>query len=123
MEDLLYHIPMEKNCAVYDMPDNKNWNINLQNGVKIENNYPVRRIYIHFILVSEYKIGDLENERLAIVYMYLNGVGNQQELSRIWGLHYNSINNYVRAYKMYGMKGLQDFYYKAFLDNKCVKII
>ena len=109
---------MKKNCAVYDMPDNESWNINLQNGVKIENNYPVRRIYIHFTLVSEYKIGDLENERLAIVYMYLNGIGNQQELSRIWGLHYNSINNYVRAYKMYGMKGLQDFYYKAFLDNK-----
>jgi hypothetical protein len=117
LEDLLYNIPIVQNQAVYDMPQNKNWSIKLQSGAKIENNYPVRRIYVHDTLVSEYKIGDLESERLAIVYMYLNGVANQQGLAKIWGLHYNSISNYVRAYKMYGMKGLQDFYYQLFLDN------
>lgn len=118
MNDLLYNIPTELNRAVYDMPETKNWTINLQSGAKIENKYPLRRIYVHYTLVSEYKIGDLESERLAIIYMYLNGVGNQQALAKIWGLHYNTINNYAGAYRMYGMKGLQEFYYQAFLNNK-----
>lgn len=72
----------------------------------------LRRIYINHILVSKYKIGDAESERIAIVHAFLNGVGNQQQLARIWGVHYNTINNYVTAYRRLGLKGLTELFYE-----------
>lgn len=110
--DLLYNIPIKENRPIKEMPENKEWMLTFGTRFTIENKPPLRRIYINHALVSEYKIGDAESERIAVVQTHLNGIGNQRDLAKIWGLHKNTINNYVAAYIDRGIKGLTDLYYQ-----------
>ena len=110
--DLLYNIPVKVNHPISEMPENKDWTLTFGARFTIVNKPPVRRIYINHALVNEYKIGDAESERIAVVHTHLNGIGNQRELANIWGLHKNTINNYVAAYTRLGIKGLTDLYYQ-----------
>ena len=110
--DLLYNIPIKENHPISEMPENKEWVLTFGTRFTVENKPPVRRIYINHALVSEYKIGDAESERIAVVHTHLNGIGNQRDLAKIWGLHKNTINNYIAAYIKLGIKGLTDLYYQ-----------
>lgn len=110
--DLLYNIPIKENHPISEMPENKEWILTFGTRFTVENKPPVRRIYINHALVSEYKIGDAESERIAVVHTHLNGIGNQRDLAKIWGLHKNTINNYIAAYINLGIKGLTDLYYQ-----------
>jgi len=111
--DLLYNTPIKENRPIKLMPENKEWTMNIGTRFTVENKPPLRRVYSGFTLVSEYTIGDAENERIAIIYMYLNGAcGTQQKLAKAWGIHYNTINNYIAAYRSLGLKGLTNQYYQ-----------
>jgi len=110
--DFLDNVPLKINRPINHMPDKQEWMLTIGTRLIIENKPPIRRIYINHIMVSEYKIGDAEAERIAIVHIWLNGIGNQVELAKIWGLHYNTINNYLAAYRNLGIKGLTDLYYQ-----------
>ena len=92
-------------------PVDKHWYISF-GKLMVENAPPVRRVYLYYQLISEYKIGDKENERLAIIYANINGAANQKQLAKIWGLHYNTVNNYIAAYNMHGFKGLTKEFYE-----------
>lgn len=102
------HIPLS------DMPDNKKWTMNICMGMFIENIPPLRRVYANYTLIAEYNIGDLESERIALVYLYLNGAcgGHQQEFSRVFGIHRNTLGNYLAAYREHGIKGLKSGIYQ-----------
>ena len=110
-QDLLFNIPLQNYRPINEMPSNREWTIT-RNRLIVENSPPRRRIYLDYILVSEYDIGDAESERIAIVHMFLNGIGNQQQLAEIWGVHYNTINNYIAAYRRIGFKGLTRLFYE-----------
>jgi len=107
-------IPIKTQYPIKIMPENKVWTIEIQSGMFVKNNPPVRRIFINYSLVSEYNIGNAEREREAILYLYLNGAcgGHIQRLAKIWGLHRNTIGNYIKAYHNLGIKGLSDLYYQ-----------
>jgi hypothetical protein len=107
-------LPIETQYPVKLMPQNKDWIIQIQPGMFIENKPPLRRIFINYSLTSEYKIADAEREREAVLYLYLNNAcgGNMQKLAKIWGLHRNTIGNYLAAYHNLGIKGLSNLYYK-----------
>ena len=122
--DLLYNFPIKGIRPIKEMPINTKWSFSYRNGLIIENSPPNRRIFVNYTLVSEYKIGDSESERIAIVYIILNGF-TQKLMARIWGLHPNSINNYMAAYWKLGFKGVTDLYYepekrRSSLDDEAV---
>lgn len=110
-KDLLFNVPVKENKPISRMPGNREWTV-VADRLIVDNRPPLRRIYINHILVSEYKIGDAESERIAIMHAFLNGIGNQQQLAKIWGVHYNTINNYVAAYRRLGLKGLTELFYE-----------
>jgi hypothetical protein len=114
--------PVEIQYPIKNMPKNKAWTWKIQPGMFIKNVPPMRKIFINYSLVSEYNIGNAEREREAILYLYLNGAcgGHIQRLAKIWGLHRNTIGNYIKAYHNLGIKGLSDLYYQP--EEKQVKI-
>lgn len=110
-EEIFYNIPNLDLTPISERPDDKPWTVSYGKLIVV-NAPPYRKVYINFNLISEYKIGDEENERIAIVYAHINGAGKQKELANIWGLHYNTVNNYIAAYIREGLKGLSDQHYQ-----------
>ena len=45
-------------------------------------------------------------KRMAIVQLYGTGHGTQEEIARAFGIHVNSVHNYINAVKADGIKGL-----------------
>jgi hypothetical protein len=115
-------IPIEIQYPIKNLPKNKAWTRKIQPGMFVENVPPMRKIFINYSLVSEYNIGNAEREREAVLYLYLNGAcgGHVQKLAKIWGLHRNTIGNYIKVYNNLGIKGLSDLYYQP--EEKQVKI-
>jgi len=113
---------------ISERPQDKAWTVSYGKLIVI-NAPPKRKVFLNYNMVSEYEIGDVENERLSIVYAYINGVAKQKELAKLWGLHYNTVNNYIAAYKKCGFSGLTNEYYdpaavrekKQKADNSSVK--
>lgn len=54
----------------------------------------------------EWRTGDEVSHRLAVVQLYVSGVGKQEEIAKAFGMHVNSVYNYVNAYKEEGARGL-----------------
>jgi transposase len=53
-----------------------------------------------------WELGDEGSQRMAIAQLYKNGVGNQEELAEAFGLHLNTVENYISHYAREGFEGL-----------------
>ena len=103
---------------VSERPEDKEWTVSY-GKLMVINAPPKRKVFLNYNMISEYEIGDVENERLSIIYAYINGIAKQKELAMVWGLHYNTVNNYVAAYKKCGFRGLtKDYYDPAAIREK-----
>ena len=58
--------------SVRERDCNRNWIVDLNTKVKVINEAPYRKIYINYVLIAEYIIGDLFNEALALVTILKN---------------------------------------------------
>ena len=44
--------------------------------------------------------------RMAIVQLYRTGMGTQEELAQVFGLHEKTVYNYIQAFDLHGAHGL-----------------
>ncbi|MGB4007510.1 MAG: putative transposase [Bacillota bacterium] len=64
-------------------------------------------IYVDHRLLMSYQIGKKRtDERVALVLLVMQGVIGQRQLAKAFGVHYNTINNWVRDYVANGVQGL-----------------
>ena len=54
----------------------------------------------------EWETGDEVSYRIGIIQLYESGKGNQEEVAKAFGIHVNSVYNYLKGYKEEGGKGL-----------------
>lgn len=107
-----YFVTEDKYIPISERDDSLPWLAKIGYKTIVENIPPRRRIYIDCNLVSEYEISDRESERIAIIYLFLNGIfKNQKSVATAWGLHKNTVNNYFAAYRLNGIKGLSNSLY------------
>lgn len=108
-----YFVNEDKYIPISERDESLPWMAKIGYNTVIENTPPLRKIYIDSNLVSEYEISDRESERIAIIYLYLNGIfKNQKSVATAWGLHKNTVNNYLAAYRENGIKGLSNSLYQ-----------
>ena len=50
--------------------------------------------------------GDEVSYRMGVIQLYQTGKGSQEEIAKAFGIHVNSVYNYVKSYKQEGGKGL-----------------
>jgi len=53
-----------------------------------------------------YSCDDEEAQRMAIVQLYESGIGTQGEIAQAFGIHRNSVNNYVNRFQEEGLSGI-----------------
>ena len=66
-----------------------------------------KRIVVKGQPYMSWRVGDEMAERMAIVQLYEWGVVTQEELSEAFGVHVNSVANYVGAFRAQGSEGLR----------------
>lgn len=51
-------------------------------------------------------LGDEGSQRMAIVQLYENGIGTQEQLAEAFGMHVNSVQKYIASFAQEGIVGL-----------------
>jgi len=54
----------------------------------------------------EWDTGDEVSYRIGVIQLYQSGKGSQEEIAKAFGIHVNSVYNYLKIYKEEGGKGL-----------------
>ncbi len=54
----------------------------------------------------EWVTGDEVSYRMGVIQLYQTGKGSQEEIAKAFGIHVNSVYNYVKSYKEEGGRGL-----------------
>ena len=67
-----------------------------------------KKVFVRGKPYMGWKIEDQVAQRIAIVELYKSGISNQEELANIFGVHVNSIYNYINTFEVDGMQGLID---------------
>jgi len=113
---------MEK-YSIKDLNPNEKWEI-IRSRLKVVNNPPFRQILIDYVLVAEYIAGDRFHEALALVTVIKNGVMPVSELADCFGIHRQTIYNYIDSYDTDGLEGLRPAKnYMGKVNNEIVSFI
>lgn len=92
------------------------WSIQLSGRVSVENRPPYRRIYVDHKLHMQYVLRKKSpDERMAIVLLVERDIMTQRQVADAFGVHYNTVNNWIRDYRRDGMRGLIPAYHSQTL--------
>lgn len=110
--------------SVRERDCNRNWIVDLNTKVRVKNEAPYRKIYIDYVLIAEYIIGDLFNESLALVTILKNEAIGICDLAEAFGINRLTLYNYVNNYAADGLEGLRPSKnYRGKLNNDLVGFI
>ena len=110
--------------SVRERDCNRNWIVDLNTKVRVINEAPYRKIYINYVLIAEYIIGDLFNEALALVTILKNDAIGICDLAEAFGINRVTLYNYVNAFAANGIEGLRPSKnYRGKLNNDLVGFI
>jgi len=110
--------------SVKERDCNSNWTMVLNARVRVNNEVPYRKIYIDYILISEYIIGDGFNEALALVTIIKNDAMGVCNLAEAFGINRVTLFNYTTAYAADGLEGLRPSKnYRGKINNDLINFI
>lgn len=66
----------------------------------------MRKVLVRGQLYMSWRFGDDASQRMAIVQLYNSGLGNREKLAEVFGVHINSVQNYITAFEKDGITGL-----------------
>ena len=75
-------------------------------GIKVIEEGEKKKVLVGGRSYFTWNRSDEAGQRLAIVQLYELGMGTQEEIAKAFGLHINSVYNYIIAFKADGMEGL-----------------
>lgn len=66
----------------------------------------MRKVLVRGQLYMSWRFGDDASQRMAIVQLYNSGLGNREKLAEVFGVHINSVQNYITAFEKDGITSL-----------------
>lgn len=113
---------MERYC-IKNLSQNEKWEFD-HGRFKVINNPPFRQVLIDYVLIAEYIAGDHFYEALAMVTIIKNGVTTVSELADCFGIHRQTIYNYLDSYNADGLEGLRPAKnYTGKVNNEIISFI
>ena len=82
----------------------KNWRG--EKYIRIEEIDGIKRVFVNGRQYMSWKSGDEESQRFAIAQLHRSGLGTQEELARLFGLHVNTVQKHVSDFTREGLQGL-----------------
>lgn len=77
-------------------------------GIKIKENGEKREVFVNGRSYFRWNNTDEIGQRTAIVQLCELGLGAQEDIANAFGIHINSIYNYLSSYRADGIRGLID---------------
>lgn len=75
-------------------------------SIRIEKIGEIKVVLVNGQQYMSWELGDEESQRFAVVQLYRCGLGNQEKLAGLFGLHVNTVQKYVADFTRAGLQGL-----------------
>ncbi|KKM88761.1 hypothetical protein LCGC14_1255470, partial [marine sediment metagenome] len=75
-------------------------------SIRIEKTGEIKVVLVNGQQYMSWKLGDEESQRFAVVQLYRCGLGNQEKLAELFGLHVNTVQKYIADFTRDGLQGL-----------------
>ncbi|HEB36646.1 MAG TPA: helix-turn-helix domain-containing protein, partial [Candidatus Aminicenantes bacterium] len=75
-------------------------------SIRIEEIDEIKVVLVNGQQYMSWELGDEESQRFAVVQLYRCGLGNQEKLAGLFGLHVNTVQKYVADFTRAGLQGL-----------------
>lgn len=76
------------------------------NKIQVIESEKKKEVYVKGQKYMSWDIEDQVGQRLAVVSLYVAGIANQEEIAKAFGIHINTIYNYITAIEREGMAGV-----------------
>lgn len=75
-------------------------------GIQVIESEGMKKVLLRGQPYMSWGVEDEASQRMAIVQLYDSGLGSQEKLAEIFGVHVNSVQNYITAFTKDGITGL-----------------
>jgi transposase-like protein len=108
MGSLIGDAPKRDPIPISKLNPERHWIVPIGNGLAVDNSPPWRFIIHDQRTIAQYPVGDVVQERLALIQLVQQKIMTAEQLARAWGLHRNTLGNWAWRYRHFGLDGLVD---------------